>query len=359
MSDNRPEFRFSLIHLLYVMAVIAASLAIFGWGGLFAALAILWAWMNIFQSRRPVRALGITAFLVVVLCLWMALWGTISTPREAARRMVCGNNLKHIALGLHNYHDEYGSLPPAYVADEKGKPMHSWRVLILPYIDEAALYRKYRFDEPWDGPNNRRLAAQMPFAYRCLSQTDVNGWTSTSTNYVAVVGEGTAWPGAMPRTFDEFTGGTSTSLLVMESDRAIPNWMEPRDLTLDEAIPMLTRVDYEPFPHQHKDFFVVMGGGREIAFADGSISYLPAGMELDEAKGLLTVHAGRFKESLASKSDSNSSGRLPVRYNYGNLFRLAVFLIVALLPLPRVWRSRSTSASSEPENGRTPNRVSR
>src|SRR4051812_9073955 len=75
-------------------------------------------------------------------------------PREASKRTQCKNNLKEIALALHNYHEAYGCFPPAYIADKDGRPMHSWRVLILPYLDEKPLYLKYRFDEPWNGPHN-------------------------------------------------------------------------------------------------------------------------------------------------------------------------------------------------------------
>src|SRR4051794_6845264 len=63
-------------------------------------------------------------------------------PRHAARRMQCSNHLKQIGLALQNYHDDYGTLPPAYIADSTGKPIHSWRVLLLPYIEQKLLYDK-------------------------------------------------------------------------------------------------------------------------------------------------------------------------------------------------------------------------
>src|SRR5262249_42952585 len=83
-------------------------------------------------------------------------------PGTVARRSQCKNNLKQIGLAMFNYHDAYGCFPPAYIADADGRPMHSWRVLLLPFLDEAARYRKYRFDEPWDGPNNSELATSVP-----------------------------------------------------------------------------------------------------------------------------------------------------------------------------------------------------
>ena len=106
--------------------------------------------------------------------------------------MQCSNHLKQIGLALQNYHDAYGSFPPAYMADADGKPIHSWRVLILPYLEQKALYDKYSFDEPWDGPNNSQLHEAAISAYICPSRP---GNSRTDTSFVAVVGAQTAWPG--------------------------------------------------------------------------------------------------------------------------------------------------------------------
>ncbi len=79
-----------------------------------------------------------------------------SAPRW--RRSECANHLRQIALALHDYHQVYGCLPPAHVDGPGGKPMHSWRVLILPFLHYDELYRQYDFAEPWDGPKNSLLA---------------------------------------------------------------------------------------------------------------------------------------------------------------------------------------------------------
>ena len=92
---------------------------------------------------------------------------SVKQAREAAQRSTCKNNLKQIGLALHNYHDRYQSFPPAFVADENGKPMHSWRVLLLPYLDQADLYARYNFNEPWNGPNNLKLGDEIPEVYGC------------------------------------------------------------------------------------------------------------------------------------------------------------------------------------------------
>ena len=122
------------------------------------------------------------------------------------------NNLKQIGLALHNYHDDYGSFPPAYVADEQGKPMHSWRVLLLPYVDHKWLYDQYRFDEPWDGPNNRKLHYISMDAYACPSSSKALG-RKPRTDYMAVVGEETAWPGSESVTIPDIQDGTAETIM--------------------------------------------------------------------------------------------------------------------------------------------------
>ena len=96
---------------------------------------------------------------LVVLCLMCAHWAAIARGRDCPRTrppFALRNNLRQIALALQSYHQANGCFPPAYVADKNGKPMHSWRVLILPYLGFDDLYKAYDFTEPWDGPNNKK-----------------------------------------------------------------------------------------------------------------------------------------------------------------------------------------------------------
>src|SRR5260221_9789347 len=95
------------------------------------------------------RFVGV-AFLLFIAAVAIASWLPMERGvRPAARRSQCKNNLKQIGLALHNYHGVWGSFPPPYIPDEQGRPKHSWRTLILPMFDQAPLYNKYRFDEPW------------------------------------------------------------------------------------------------------------------------------------------------------------------------------------------------------------------
>ncbi len=93
----------------------------------------------------------------------------IRQAREAARRSQCTNNLKQIALAMHNYHASHNTFPPAYSKSPGGNPLLSWRVQILPFLDQKALYDEFHVDEPWDSPHNKALISRMPAVYSCPS----------------------------------------------------------------------------------------------------------------------------------------------------------------------------------------------
>jgi uncharacterized protein DUF1559 len=203
--------RGSLILLLVAIAACAISL-IFVWKPLLV---------------RWLIAITLLGNLVV------GLWPMPLVYREPSRRLQCTMNLRQIGVALHTYHDVYGCLPPAYIADENGRPMHSWRVLILPFLEEQALYDQYDFSEPWDGPNNRSLAAQAPACYSC---PDALPNKPLEAHYLAIVGPRTAWPGDKSSMFKDFKDGTDNVLVVVEVQNSGISWMEPRDLDVALAI---------------------------------------------------------------------------------------------------------------------------
>jgi hypothetical protein len=128
------------------------------------------------------------------------------------------------------YNEKYGSLPPAFVADKEGRRMHSWRVLLLPFLGEQGLYGSYNFSEPWDGPNNRLLLERMPKIFACPLDRDRDRFM---TSYVVVVGRSTAFPGATTVSLDEITDDRTLTALVVEGAGASVQWLEPRDLDFD------------------------------------------------------------------------------------------------------------------------------
>jgi len=157
-------------------------------------------------------------------------------------------NLAIISMALQNYLDVHGQFPPPHIAGTDGKPMHSWRVLILPFLSEDELYRQYDFNEPWNGPHNRRLADKMPAIFR--GTTDVS--SDSNTSYFAVVSPQTMWSTDRVIKKNDFPNGMSRIAVVEVNNRGI-TWSEPRDLSLTEAISAIKCGDDNEHPCPHSE----------------------------------------------------------------------------------------------------------
>ena len=266
-------FRFRLVHIIYMMTMCGVSLGAFGLAGILPAtvVATFWTVAYIRGSRRTGFWKTVALFSVCCCCGGGVLLPALSDGRGVAHRMVCASKAKHIALALHIYHDQYKEFPPAHIDDADGKPMHSWRVLILPFLEQGNLYAKYRFDEPWDGPNNRQLLESIPPMYSCPAQTN-----SPYTDYVAVVGPDTVWPGATSRKLTDIADPQDQTLLFVESAEPRILWMEPRDLAYEEAVNYLSGVTEmaRHDAHWRMGYFDEQFVGRRIAMADGSVQFV-------------------------------------------------------------------------------------
>ncbi|HUG92824.1 MAG TPA: DUF1559 domain-containing protein [Planctomycetaceae bacterium] len=209
-----------------------------------------------------------------------ALTESVKAARAAARRTQSMNNLKQIALAFHNYHDVYGRFPPAVLYGEDGKTPHSWRVAILPFIEQARLYEQYRFNEPWDSEHNRTILAQIPDVYRHPDEPS----DGTNASYFALVGEKTVFTGAKaPRNeagtrVSQITDGTSNTLLVVEAKRQIP-WTKPEDIPFDPGNELPKLGGYTE-------------GGFNAALCDGSVRFLSNAIQETVLRALITRGGG-------------------------------------------------------------------
>jgi uncharacterized protein DUF1559 len=184
-------------------------------------------------------------------------------------------------LAVANYHGTYGSFPPAYIADRDGRPMHSWRVLLLPFLEQRELYNAYNFAEPWDGPNNRKLADRVGGIYL---RSGLESDQVATTSFVAVVGPETAWPGAGVRTNADLGDGPGQTLLVVEVPDGQFRWMEPRDLQFDQ---MSFRIN----DRSGRGLGSRLGGAR-VVFADGVVRTLPDNFDPETLRAMLTANGG-------------------------------------------------------------------
>ncbi len=200
----------------------------------------------------------------------------IQASREAARRMSAANNLKQLMLAMHNYESAYGHLPAAAITDSAGKPLLSWRVALLPFLDQQALYEQFHLDEPWDSEHNLPLVQQMPEFFVDPSAPLEPGMTV----FHAIVGEHMGLKPTAKVKFPEFTDGLSNSIVITEVGRssAVP-WSKPEDVTIDLDDP----VAYMGDSHQ---------GGFHVGIGDGSVRFIANNIDPQVLRALLTRDGG-------------------------------------------------------------------
>jgi hypothetical protein len=231
------------------------------------------------RTRSPLRTLGELLGVIAILGFLIGLLPLISSGTSPpARRAQCVNNLKQIALAMHNYHDAYNAFPPQAVTDAHGKPLLSWRVLLLPFIEEDALYSRFKLDEPWDSPTNLPLLALMPTVYSCPSNlTPQPGMTS----YEGVVGLHTMFrDDGRTVCLADVTDGTSNTLFFGEARNPVP-WSAPQDIRYDIAQPQ-------------GGFGSLHSCGFNAAFVDGSIRFISLRVNPAVLNSLLTRDGGEI-----------------------------------------------------------------
>ena len=187
------------------------------------------------------------------------------------------NNMKQILLAMQIHVSEKGTFPSRAIFDKQGKPLLSWRVAMLPYLDQKALYDQFHLDEAWDSPHNRPLVAAMPKIYQNPSgQSNRPGMA----NYLAVCGEGLMFEGTKGRKLTDITDGTSNTIAVVEADdsRAV-EWTKPDDWEYDAARPLAGLGHARP-------------GGFIVGFADGSVRFMSSSIDPKTFHGLLTIAGG-------------------------------------------------------------------
>jgi hypothetical protein len=212
---------------------------------------------------------------------------SIVAARAQADRMTNSNKFKQVAIAFHNFHDSYRILPLAGNQKKDGKaPGLSWRVHLLPFLEQNELYKKFRLDEPWDSAHNKALIAEMPDVYK-LDPSVPQG----KTTMLLPMGAGYGFSGEEPGEFRQFTDGLSNTIMVLQAAPAeAVTWTKPEDL----------EVDLSEFPEQ------VGAEGEETFLAarfDGSVQSFWENAAPETLNAILTRAGGEVVEPRAALPD--------------------------------------------------------
>ncbi len=320
------KLRFSAGHLFYFASLCAASTGLFGVWGLPVACFVALIWWQVLVGicretepvnrdlatieaqrqpdmweahGRPQHRAGVSKIegLIGLMIVAMLLGLLMPANNESDPLQHAATSMKMIAKAVHAYEQHYGALPPCVVTDERGNALHSWRALILPFLGEDKLAAAYRWDEPWNGPNNVLLAQYRPWHYRVYYPQSEAPRCVTSV---------------------QAFGDDVHGFLVVEHESAIGNWLEPSS------------------PVQWSDFAGVPS--TEQGFWD-------RGFFASDYRGRLAVSHDRIYQvhpsaidnaSLSTAANPTSEhlqlGKPYRQWHLVNALRLGIFLLFALYP---------------------------
>jgi len=197
----------------------------------------------------------------------------VEKTQQAPSRMQSVNNLKQIGLAMHAYHDANKRFPLHAIYSKDGKPLLSWRVAILPFVDESALYNQFKLDEPWDSEHNKKLISKMPVVYK------IGDPGEGKTHYVVFTGPMTVFDGTNKIGLASITDGASNTGLVFEGKDPVI-WTKPDDLVLPKKGEKLPEVGG------------VFKGGFNMAFCDGSVRWVTQDIDPVILRSVITRNGG-------------------------------------------------------------------
>ena len=222
---------------------------------------------------------GMTLLIAFVVGLVVMSIPTTQFAQSTARQQLCATNLARIGQAMLDYHEDHGSFPPAYIAGPDGQPRHSWRVLLLPYLSEHALYQRYDMSLSWN--ENTWMAQPMPSVYHCADDQFADATSETS--YLLVTGAGMAFDGEKTTRLEDITDGPENTILMVEVATSGQNWLEPKDLDRSSLNLAINSGSGNEIGSYHA------AGGAHVLMADGTVRWLDNLTSPQIISSLLTI----------------------------------------------------------------------
>ena len=231
-------------------------------------------------------AIQITASLAIILAI-LGVSAAIVIPaleqaRKGRNRSLCLNNMRQIVNALNAYAKEHGTYPPPAVLDSKGKPLYSWRVLILPQLGFDGLYGQFILDQPWDSPTNLSLFKDMPDVFASPGSPDAKA--VSESNYVLLTGIGSLFPKTGPMSPKQITDDPAQTILLAETTNSRMKWTEPGDIDASLGITLGNRPRID-IGGNHQD-------GINVVAADGTPMVLPTDISSVVVDAMKTPNGG-------------------------------------------------------------------
>ncbi|MES2793148.1 MAG: DUF1559 domain-containing protein [Planctomycetota bacterium] len=226
------------------------------------------------------KRLTITWGKVITVLGIVVVVGTFFLPftrdmRPHMRRLQCTHNLQQIGLALLRYHLAHKTFPPAYTVDSNGRPLHSWRTLILPYLEEPSLYEKIDLSKPWDDPANAEVYnAQPPLCFRCPARD----LPANHTTYLTIVSPAGCFRPGPPRSLSDITDAPGKTLLVIETaPQNAVHWMAPMDTDENWLLSLGPKTK------------LAHPGGINVIYVDGHVEFLQVDTSAAERRARISI----------------------------------------------------------------------
>ncbi|QGQ25228.1 DUF1559 domain-containing protein [Gimesia benthica] len=217
------------------------------------------------KQKRLMNSVGeIFIVAVIILVLVILLLPEDQVVDNSSNRERFRNQLRLVGLACHEYQSEYGCLPPVVISDERGRPIHSWRAMLLPWLESQGRTQPpayvYTFNEPWFSPANRQAALDNANLYTMLVSTDDREVVQKS-KLAAVIGAQTYWsPSGECRRLPLEANQDERHILLLEIPNLYGAWSQPNDVTLDVVLTLSKNQQFEP-------------DGAHVLYDDGSVTW--------------------------------------------------------------------------------------